>query len=75
MAQKKRTAPKKNQKQKKVEEKNRFANQIKAIVIMAISIFLLAIVLIPVKNLGSAGASDCSASAPTYSLLCLAILQ
>lgn len=57
MAQKKRTAPKKNQKQKKVEEKNRFANQIKAIVIMAISIFLLAIVLIPVKNLGSAGAA------------------
>lgn len=43
-----------NQRKRKPEKKNH-SKQIKAIIIMAIAVFLLALVIIPVKSLGSAG--------------------
>ena len=60
MAQKKQTTTKKvnqtkNQPKKQVEEKSKFSGQIKAIIIMAVALFILAILLIPTANLGSAG--------------------
>ncbi len=58
MAQKKRTTSKKGGKQAAAAkaEKRKFHKQIKAIIIMAVALFLLAIVLIPVGNMGSFGA-------------------
>lgn len=56
MAQKKSSTSKKRGNKADKAEKSKFQKQIKAIIIMAIALFIFAIVLIPIENMGSFGA-------------------
>lgn len=56
MAQKKSSTSKKRGKKQEKAEKSKFSKQIKAIIIMAVALFIFAIVLIPIENMGSFGA-------------------
>ena len=53
MAQKKSSTSKKREKKQEKAEKSKFSKQIKAIIIMAVALFIFAIVLIPIENMGS----------------------